>query len=66
MRIFKKVKYSDGGPNDKGTIIKYKAILNDEPVPKSNNGFECWEEITFTEYQLAKKEARKQMSLFTF
>jgi hypothetical protein len=66
MRVFKKVKYSDGGPNDRGTIIGYKAVLKNENPPKNENGFELWHEITFSEYLLAKKEARKEMDLFTF
>lgn len=66
MKIFKKVLYIDGGPNDKGEIIDYKAILKNENPPKNKNGFERWEEITLKEYKDAKKQAYKKYKMFTF
>lgn len=64
MRYFKKVLYTDGGPNDRGNIISYKVILNNDSAPKSKNGFERWEEITIKEFSTAYKEAKKQIKMF--
>lgn len=66
MRIFKKVLYTDGGPNDKGKIVEYKAIDNKEKPPKEKNGFEKWEKISFKEYLKAKKKITKEFNLFKF
>lgn len=64
MRYFKKVLYIDGGPNDRGTVIGYKVILNSDSSPKSKNGFERWEEITSKQFDSAYKEAKKQIKMF--
>lgn len=66
MRVFKKVLYIDGGPNDKGEVIGYKSILKNEKPPKNKNGFEIWIEITLEEYKKAKEYAYKQYKMFNF
>jgi hypothetical protein len=64
MTIFKKVLYTDGGPNDKGTVIGYTSILAGETEPTNENGFERWEKISMSEYEKDKKEAHDKYKLF--
>lgn len=65
MRYFKKIRYSDGGPNDKGTVIQYKVIGKGGKAPrKPKTGFEEWREMSESEYINAYKEARDAFHLF--
>jgi len=66
MKIYEIILYNDGGPNDKGTVIGYKKVLENEKPPESKNNFERVHEISLYAYEKAKEEARKNYEIFTF
>ena len=64
MKIFEKIVLSDGGPNDKGTVVEYKGVPNNADPPISNNPFEIWREISFKEYKEKKDKAFEEFKKF--
>lgn len=64
MKIYEKVIWQDGGPNDKGIVAGYKIIENGEAPPKPKNGFETYREISTATYFRRKNEAIRQMKMF--
>jgi hypothetical protein len=64
MRVFEKVVFIDGGPNDNGVVMEYKLCLFHDPIPVNTNNFEQWREITFQEYNRRKKQAKLNYNLF--
>lgn len=65
MRIFEKVRLTDGGPNDRGKVIGYFSIKHDMLIPTSNNPFVEYREISVREYNKRKNEALRALDLFT-
>jgi len=61
-RIFEKIQWSDGGPNDRGNVIEYTYTINNEPP---DAGMMCsWHEISKETFDQRKAEAFKQYQKF--
>jgi len=67
MKIFEKVEYIDGGPNDRGTCIGYiKAETKEEAykILNINHGFIRLYEISTEEFEIRKKIAERNLAKF--
>lgn len=69
MKIFEVKNYIDGGPNDRGFIIKYiKSKSRQEAFEKVNKGKSGWFyqvfEISLEEFNKRKKEAENKLKMF--
>lgn len=65
MRIFEKVRLTDGGPNDRGKVIGYVSTKSMTANPIPPNGFIIFREISVREYNKRKNEALRALDLFT-
>jgi len=66
MKIYEIIEYSDGGPNDKGTIVGYKKSNNSRNHlrAKINHNFIDYREISEEEFSKRKKEVEKNLKMF--
>jgi hypothetical protein len=66
MKIYEIIEYSDGGPNDKGTITGY--IKTEESrnhlKAKINHNFIDYNEISEKEFLEKKKKAEDNLKMF--
>lgn len=68
MTIFEQIEWSDGGPMDKGTVIKYLLGDSEEQLKKRFNidhSFISFREISNEEYMKRKVEAENHLKIFT-
>lgn len=65
MKIFEIIQYEDGGPNDRGKVIGYIKINEEEELPKTSTGFKQYHQISIREYNKRKNEALRALDLFT-
>lgn len=66
-KIFEKIQWLDGGPNDKGIVIGYELGESEKQLRKKfkiNHGFISFLEISKAEYELRKKEAQQNLKMF--
>lgn len=68
-KMFVILKYSDGGPNDKGRVIGYieaTSGLEARKLAGITTGFEDCIEITREKYESEKKKAIEVMKMFIY
>lgn len=67
MKIFEKVEYSDGSPNDRGTVVGYISALSLKEAKKIlnvNHGFLQVHEISMGLYYERKEIAKRNFLKF--
>jgi hypothetical protein len=66
MKIYEIIELTDGGPNDRGTIVGYiKSNKTKEELKKENNhGFLLYQEISKSEYLTKRKMVEEKLKMF--
>ena len=67
MKVFEKVQWSDGGPNDKGDVMGYiraSSLAEAKEILNVNHGFLTCREITKEEYNKRRRKAEVALRMF--